>query len=110
MIPRKIISILIVGMLIISLCACSSSPLSGKYTSQNGQYTLDFQSGNKVLWDNSGEFGFTATGTYSKTSDGYEMEIKDMAGMTATFIVTIDNNDLIVTGAGILRNERFVKK
>jgi len=106
---RKLFSFTILISLMLSITSiigCGNG-LSGTYQSESGVYSVKFTSSAECIWYQDGSF---FEGTYKKTNNGYQLEIKGSGLYTNTvFNVTTDKKDLIITG-GIVYGERFVKK
>lgn len=94
-----ILSILCVG--------CGAKGLSGKYTSEDGNYSVDFSSDTECTWYQDDLF---FNGTYKVIDDGYQLEIVGDGFYTNTvFTAQKDGKDLIITG-GNVESIRFIKE
>ena len=90
----------------LSITGCSSG-LSGTYVHEGGEGAIKFtDSGECTLYQGDGFL----KGTYEKTADGYQLEIKgDGFYLSTVYEAIMDGKDLILTG-GLVSQERFIKE
>lgn len=103
---REKIVVVSLIMLIFVLVGCGSKKISGTYSSEDGQYSIDFLSDSECRWYQDGSF---FDGTYKNIDNGYQLEMVGEGFYSNTvFTAEIDGDDLIITG-GIIDQVRFIK-
>lgn len=102
---RKVLFVTLV-MLIVLLTGCGNRKLSGKYSSEDGVYSVEFLSDSECTWYQDDSF---FNGTYKNSDNSYQLEIiGDGFYSNTVFTAEIDGEDLIITG-GNVNQVRFIK-
>lgn len=98
---------LCVMFLVLGLYGCSGNSLDGSYVSEDGTYQINFNNDGSCTWYQDGKF---FDGTYDKTDEGWQLEIKgDGFYSNTVFSASEEESDLIISG-GVVHNDRFIKQ
>lgn len=107
---KKIIAFVLVIVLCLTLCACAEdagNTLNGKYVSESGKYTIEFERNGSCTWYQDGSF---FNGTYQQTENGWQLNIEGNGLYSNTvFQAEGDGKTLVITG-GVVYGETFTKQ
>lgn len=109
---KKAVVLILVIALCVSLCACNENTLSGKYVSESGNYTVEFEKDGTCTWYQSTWYQENTffEGTYKPTDSGWQLNIKGSGLYKNTvFIAEKSGKNLIITG-GVVSGELFIKQ
>ena len=103
---KRIVAVAMVIVLCLMLCACGNS-LKGKYVSESGWYSVEFNGNGTCTWYQDGTF---FNGTYKKVDSGWQLNING-SGLYSNTIFQVEGNGgmLIITG-GVVYEELFTKQ
>lgn len=103
---KKYLAISMILILCLTLCACGGNSLNGKYVSESGKYSVEFERDGSCTWYQDGSF---FDGTYQQVDGGWELKIVGNGLYLSTvFYAEANGNTLVITG-GAVRGETFRK-